>query len=93
MIDSPSSGERKGKSLNAYERKRCSVAICKLWGLSLHCAASAAHGEKKTERNWKVRPERVIAPYAKLILPSRKNPEYDGTRGTLLESARTTSQG
>ena len=93
MIDSLSSGERNGKSLNISECKRYSVAIYKLWDSLLHCVTSAAHGEKKTERNWKVRPERVIAPYVKLFLPSRRTPEYNGTRGTLLESARTTSQG
>ena len=93
MIDSPSSGERKGMSLNVYVCKCYSVAIYKLWDSLLHCVTSVAHGEKKTERNWKVRPERVIAPYVKLFLPSRRTPEYNGTRGTLLESARTTSQG
>ncbi len=93
MIDSPSSGERKGKSLNAYACKRCSVAICGLRDFSSYNATYMVQGKKKTERNWKVRPERVRAPYVKLFLLSRETPKYGGTRETLPESARTTSQG
>ena len=37
MIDSLSSGERNGKSLNTYECKCCSVAICGLWDNLCNC--------------------------------------------------------
>ncbi len=47
MIDSPSSGERKGKSLNACVCKRCSVAICGLMGfLVILCSQYGSRGKE-----------------------------------------------
>jgi len=47
---------------------------------------------KPGERFWESRPERVKAPYLKAEM-QRQYPEYHGTRGTLWEVGRTTSQG
>ena len=66
MIDSRSSGERNGKSLNRCVCKCCSVYASGLWDLSSDHATGLAHDQSRTERNWKVRPERVIAPYVKV---------------------------
>ena len=47
MIDSPSSGERKGKSLNACVCKRCSVAMCGLRDFSSYNATYMVHRKKE----------------------------------------------
>ena len=62
MIDSPSSGERKGKSLNACVCKRCSVAMCGLRDFLRCCATGIVYVKSKAEQDWKAWPERVIAP-------------------------------
>ena len=73
MIDSRSSGERNGKSLNRCVCKCCSVYASGLWDLSSDHATGLAHDQSRTERNWKVRPERVIAPYVKKISTMQTN--------------------
>ena len=65
MIDSPSSGERKGKSLNRCDCKCCSVYTSGLWDLLWTCATRSVHDQVRTEQDWKAWPERVIAPYVK----------------------------
>lgn len=62
MIDSLSSGERTGKSLNAYMCKRCSVAICGSWDFLLYGATHTGNLQFEEEQDWKAWPERVIAP-------------------------------
>ena len=44
------------------------------------------------ERFWESRPEGVTAPYPKRVQP-RRDPEYTGTRETLVDRAGTTPQG
>ena len=56
MIDSLSSGERTGNSLNPYMCKRCSVAV---WGLRdlLRCGATrTGHVAMREELDWKAGP-------------------------------------
>ena len=56
MIDSPSSGERKGKSLNTPECKRCSVAGCGLWDFLLGGATRPRLSRSAVEPVWKAGP-------------------------------------
>ena len=62
MIDSLSSGERTGKSLNPYMCKRCSVAVWGSWDLLMCGAARTGHVAMREEPDWKAGPERVTAP-------------------------------
>ena len=94
MIDSLSSGERTGNSLNPYMCKRCSVAV---WGLRdlLSCgAARMGHASDERGTGLESRAREGNSPVDKTYTGcTKETPEYNGTRGTLLESARTTSQG
>ena len=62
MIDSLSSGERTGKSLNACMCKRCSVATCGSWDFLSGGATHLGNWQFEEEQDWKAWPKWVIAP-------------------------------
>ena len=62
MIDSLSSGERNGKSLNTSECKSYIVAGCGLWDFSSGYVTDLGHELSRVEQDWKAGPKRVRAP-------------------------------
>ena len=56
MIDSLSSGERNGKSLNTSECKSYIVAGCGLWDFSSGYVTDLGHELSRVEQDWKAWP-------------------------------------